>query len=99
MIKLFCGKVVQGYTDTRVLGAIFLRLPSKNINPLGYFIEHVVHEAFHIYLNCLMASDPIILNSREKCFMSPLRVDPRSMIGVFHATYVSASVSQTFFKL
>lgn len=96
VIKLFTGKVTMGFTDVRILGAMLLRLPRKNIDPVLYFVEHIVHEASHMHLNCLMAKDPLILNSPEERFISPLRPDPRPMIGVYHATYVSARIARTF---
>lgn len=99
IIKLFNGKVTMGLTDVRMLGAMFIRLPRTNINPELYFLEHIIHEASHIHLNCLMAIDPCILNSPEERFVSPLRSDLRPMIGVFHATFVSARVARTIIKL
>lgn len=99
MIKLFRGKVTMGFTDVRILGAMFIRVPRPNLNPVLYFFEHIIHEASHIHLNCLMAIDPLILNSREERFQSPLRSDPRPMIGVFHATYVSARIARSLIKV
>lgn len=99
MIKLFRGKVTMGFTDLRILGAMFIRVPRPNLNPVLYFFEHVIHEASHIHLNCLMAIDPLILNSRDERFQSPLRNDPRPMIGVFHATYVSARIARSLIKV
>lgn len=99
MIKLFNGKITMGLTDVRMLGAMFIRLPHTQINPVLYFFEHIIHEASHIHLNCLMAIDPLILNSPEERFMSPLRPDLRPMIGVFHATFVSTRIVRSLIKL
>jgi hypothetical protein len=99
VIKLFRGKVTRGLTDVRILGAMLIRSPHEAVNPLLYFLEHVIHEASHIHLNCLMSIDPLILNSSSERFISPLRPDPRPMVGVFHATYVSARISRTFMTL
>ena len=99
IIKLFDGKVTMGLTDVRILGAMLIRLPRQNLNPVLYFLEHIVHEASHIHLNCLMAMDPIILNSSEDRFASPLRKDLRPMVGVLHATYVSARIVRTFLQI
>lgn len=99
IIKLFRGKGTMGFTDVRILGAMLIRLPRDNVNPMLYFLEHVIHETSHIHLNCLMATDPIILNLPEERFLSPLRLDPRPMVGVFHAAYVSARIARTFMKL
>jgi hypothetical protein len=99
MIKLFSGQVTMGFTDMRILGAMLIRLPRNTVDSVLYFYEHIIHEASHIHLNCLMASDPLILNDRNELFNSPLRNDPRPMIGVFHATFVSARIARSFLKL
>ncbi|GEM_PF-4180333 len=99
MIKIFCGKITMGFTDMRILGAMLIRLPAKVASPVMYFVEHIVHEASHIHLNCLMAIDPLILNSPDDRYISPLRTDLRPMMGVFHAMYVSAKIARTFMKL
>jgi hypothetical protein len=95
-IKLFDGKVTQGLTDTRVFGEIYIRTPRDHVNAELYYVEHIVHEASHTYLNCLMASDPLLLNSPEEKFTSPLRADLRPMYGVYHATFVAARMALTF---
>ena len=43
--------------------------------------------------------DPLILNLPDELYKSPLRTDPRPMIGVFHATYVSAKIAQVFLNI
>jgi hypothetical protein len=53
-------------------------------------IETLAHEASHTFLFGIQVSDGLILNPDEERFPSPLRVDPRPMDGVYHATYVSA---------
>ena len=99
MIKLFNGKVTMGLTDVRMLGAMFIRLPRMIVNPILYFFEHIIHEASHIHLNCLMAIDPLILNLPDERFVSPLRPDLRPMIGVFHATFVSTRIVRSLVNL
>jgi hypothetical protein len=99
VIKLFSGKITMGFTDMRMLGAMFIRLPRENVNPILYFFEHIIHEASHMHLNCLMATDPMVLNSPEERYSSPLRFDPRPMVGVFHATYVSTKISRSLLML
>lgn len=95
-IKLFTGKVTQGLTDTRVFGEIYVRVPRQCVDPVPYYVEHVVHETAHSYLNCLMVADPIVLNRIEDRFPSPLRKDTRPMYAVFHATFVAARMALTF---
>lgn len=99
IIKLFRGKITMGFTDARILGAMLIRIPREIVSPVPYFIEHIVHEASHIHLNCLMVIDPMIMNSPDDRFVSPLRADPRPMVGILHATFVSARISRTFIKM
>jgi hypothetical protein len=99
IIKLFNGKVTMGLTDVRMLGAMFIRLPRMQVNSVLYFFEHIIHEASHIHLNCLMAIDPLILNLPDEKFISPLRHDLRPMIGVFHATFVSTRIVRSLVNL
>jgi hypothetical protein len=98
-IKIFDGKVTMGLTDVRIMGSMFIRIPRSNVDPVLYFIEHIIHEASHIHLNSIMVIDPLFLNSPDEKFISPIRRDLRPMIGVFHATYVSARIVRYFFKL
>lgn len=95
-IKLFTGRVTQGLTDTQVFGEIYVRIPRRCVDPVPYYVEHTVHETAHTYLNCLMASDPIVLNSADDRFPSPLRTDLRPMYAVYHATFVAARMALTF---
>jgi len=99
MIKVFQGKVTMGFTDVRMLGAMFIRIPRPALNPILYFFEHIIHEASHIHLNSLMTIDPLILNAHDERYVSPLRNDLRPMIGVFHATFVSARIARSLIKL
>lgn len=52
--------------------------------------ESLIHEAAH---NFLFGSSPVefhVRNSPEERYRSPLRVDPRPLDGIFHATFVLA---------
>jgi hypothetical protein len=95
-IKLFSGKITQGLTDTRAFGEIYVRIPRQCVAPVPYYVEHVVHEASHTYLNCLMADDAIVLNEAGEKYTSPLRKDPRPMYAVYHATFVAARMALAF---
>ena len=95
-VKIFTGKVVQGLSDTQVFGAIYIRVPRDCVDPIPYYVEHAVHETAHTYLNCLMADDPMVSNSADDKFPSPLRKDLRPMYAVYHATFVAARMALTF---
>lgn len=97
-IKIFEGEGIVGMTDVRIFGAVFLRLPEGHDDPIAYFSEHLIHESSHLHLNVLMAEDPIVLNSSEELYPAPIRLDPRPMYGIFHATYVLSRIVR-FFRL
>jgi hypothetical protein len=98
-IKLFAGKVMQGLSDTQVFGEIYVRVPRDCVDPVPYYVEHVVHETAHTYLNCLMADDPMVANGADEQFPSPLRRDLRPMYAVYHATFVAARMALTFKRI
>ncbi|PRA80176.1 hypothetical protein CQ054_21305 [Ochrobactrum sp. MYb29] len=98
-IRLFQGSVMMGITDVRMFGCLFIRVPRPEVDAQLYYAEHLTHEVSHMYLNAAMSIDPILLNDRSELFSSPLRPDPRPMIGVFHATFVTARIVQLFIAL
>lgn len=89
-IKLFQGRVLRGETNTRVYGAVFLRLPPPAYRQVVYWIEHLVHEIAHLRLELLRVHDPLVTNDLVPRYEAPFRRDPRPMLGVLHATFVAA---------
>lgn len=87
-VKLFAGKILESSTSSRYFGALYLRLPYPQENPLLLFFRNVIHELSHLHLYALMIDDPIVYNPESERFNSPLRADKRPMIGIFHATFV-----------
>ena len=55
--------------------------------------EVLAHEAGHSLLFGLTTQEPLVRNPDEELYSSPLRVDPRPMDGIFHATFVSARMA------
>lgn len=98
-IRVFEGRITMGITDVRMFGCMFARTPREDVNPALYYGEHICHEVSHMYLNAAMSIDPIVLNSRDERHKSPIRPDPRPMIGVFHATFVTSRIVQFFDRL
>ena len=98
-IKLFNSAVTQGFSDTRTMGAIFIRPPCVGSNVPLYFYEQLIHEMSHLQLHCLFSIDPLIDGDRYRLMASPIRSDPRPLFGVLHATYVSAKLANAFFSL
>lgn len=63
------------------------------------FAEALVHEAAHLFLFGLTVDEPLVLNSDEERFVSPLRDDRRPMDGIFHATFVTARMAYFLSKV
>lgn len=61
--------------------------------------EVLAHESGHLVLFAMTRDEPLVYNADDELFSSPLRVDPRPMDGIFHATYVSARMAWTMNQL
>jgi HEXXH motif-containing protein len=55
-------------------------------------LEALVHESAHCLLFGLSSAERLVDNDHGARFPSPLRIDPRPLDGIFHATFVSARV-------
>ena len=44
----------------------------------------------------MMGQDPMVLNPETELFPSPIRIDKRPMIGIFHASFVLARILFAF---
>ena len=78
----------DGASSFLLWGALF-------VNPIGEhtpvsLIETLAHESAHSLLFGLSIDEPLVLNPDSERFKSPLRVDPRPMDGIYHATFVVA---------
>jgi hypothetical protein len=62
-------------------------------------VQVLAHESGHNLLFGLCADGPLHENDDTARFSSPLRVDPRPMDGIVHATYVSARMHQAVQRL
>lgn len=91
-IKLYSSKTLVSLSSPRFFGTIYLRLPNPDKDALLYYLEYIVHETSHLHLFVLMSEDPMVLNSSDEVFPSPLRVDLRPMMGIYHATFVLARI-------
>jgi len=98
-LKLFNGKALKAATSASVYGAIYLRLPPSGENVSAYFADHIIHETSHLQLDILLAFDKIILNDSEERFKAPIRIDPRPMFGIFHATFVLSRMVRLFQRI
>lgn len=69
-------------------GALFLNAGSHATDLA--MAEAIAHEAGHSLLFAMSVDEPLVRNDDDELFPSPLRVDPRPMDGIYHATFVSA---------
>jgi hypothetical protein len=53
-------------------------------------VQMLAHESSHNLLFGFSADESLVENPPEELFPSPLRVDPRPMDGIYHATFVTA---------
>lgn len=75
-------------------GALLLNPTSRN-SPLE-LVGTLAHEATHALLFAMAVDEPLVLNSSEERFYSPLREQNRTMDGIYHATIVSARMARAF---
>jgi hypothetical protein len=67
-------------------GCIILKIEADMT--LEHIIDLIIHETAHQYVFLLSTLDPLCLNDPHKLYRSPLRKDPRPMMGIFHALFV-----------
>ncbi|WP_061945443.1 aKG-HExxH-type peptide beta-hydroxylase [Collimonas pratensis] len=73
-------------TSNRTQGLILI---NGDVDPSWIFLlDKWVHEAAHTYLFAINLSEELVLNDEHEGFSSPLRQDKRTMLGVYHATFV-----------
>jgi hypothetical protein len=78
----------DGASSFTLWGAIVLNA-AGNPTLLGS-VQALVHESAHNLLFGLAADGALVENDDGERFASPLRVDPRPLDGIFHATFVTA---------
>jgi HEXXH motif-containing protein len=61
--------------------------------------QALAHESGHNLLFGFCTSGSLVENEDDELFSSPLRLDPRPMDGIVHATYVTARMHQTVARL
>jgi len=61
--------------------------------------QMLTHESTHNLLFGLSADGPLVENSDEELYSSPLRKDPRPMDGIYHATFVTARMHRVVQRL
>ncbi len=93
------GAVMEfdGASHYQFWGLLFLN-PKHHRTPLAV-AEVLAHEAGHSLLFGLTIDEPLVLNPDDELFPSPLRLDPRPMDGIYHATFVSARMAYAMERL
>jgi hypothetical protein len=80
-----------GYADFNVQGSIFLRTQNvhtgRKYTPEELSAE-ILHESSHVRLCAMISAQPLFMNDGAPVYRSPLRPDPRPMMGVFHQMFV-----------
>jgi hypothetical protein len=92
-VILVAGDASQTYqfaggSSYMLWGALFINASMHGDFPA--IAEAIAHESAHSLLFGFTIDEALVENPDEDKFVSPLRVDPRPMDGIYHATYVSA---------
>jgi hypothetical protein len=91
------GQAFAGASSFMLWGAILLNA-ERHATRLDV-IGGLVHEAAHQLLFGLSIDKPLAENPISERYDSPLRIDPRPMDGIFHATFVCARIHYTYARL
>jgi HEXXH motif-containing protein len=91
------ARAFEGASSFMLWGAVVLNV-DRHPTPLDV-AAGLVHEAAHQLLFGLSQDAPLVENPRGEKFPSPLRRDPRPMLGVFHAAFVCARLVQAYQRL
>lgn len=87
----------DGASHYQFWGMLLLN-PKHHRTPLAV-VEVLAHEASHALLFGMTIEEPLVLNPDDELYPSPLRLDPRPMDGIYHATYVSARMAWAMERL
>jgi HEXXH motif-containing protein len=94
---LASARRLGGASSFMLWGAIFLN--AVEYRTVLDLFEAIVHEGAHQLLFGLSRDEPLVTNPIEDRFDSPLRRDPRPMVGIFHATFVCARIHYAYRRL
>jgi HEXXH motif-containing protein len=101
-VILVAGDASQTYqfaggSSYMLWGALFINASMHGDFPA--IAEAIAHESAHSLLFGFTIDEPLVENPDDDKFASPLRVDPRPMDGIYHATYVSARMHLAMHRL
>ena len=93
IVILDSNRVIAG-SSFDLLGLIYIKAnPDWDIVD---FLDFLIHEAAHQYIFNISSIDPLCLNDPTERYNSPLRKDPRPLVGIYHATFVTARLIYLF---
>ncbi len=87
----------DGGSSYMLWGGLFLNIESHNSDI--DLIEVLAHESAHCLLFAFAQDEMLVANDDSELYQSPLRIDPRPMDGIYHATYVSARMHRAMARL
>ncbi|MEM6955979.1 MAG: HEXXH motif-containing putative peptide modification protein [Myxococcota bacterium] len=82
-------------TYQQAIGTVYLSL---HPDPLT-MAEAIVHEVSHSKLNALLELDPVLQNTADERYPSPVRPDPRPIMGVLLAAHAFVAVAYLYERL
>jgi hypothetical protein len=78
----------DGASAFMLWGAIIINANRRD-GEIG-MVQMLAHESAHNLLFGMTTDEPLLHNSPDERYASPLRPDPRPLEGIYHATFVSA---------
>lgn len=87
----------DGGSHYQLWGALFLSV-NPHVTP-DAMVEVLAHESAHSLLFGLCIDETLVENPDDELHASPLRIDPRPMDGIYHATFVSARMHWAMSRL
>jgi hypothetical protein len=92
--KAVGARTFAGATSFMVWGASFMN--AGHYDTPAKAAELLVHEVTHALLSGMSCTEPLVNNSPEHGYSSPLRDEPRPMDGIYHATIVCGRLSDFY---
>ena len=89
--------VFQGISSFYLWGTVFLN--AKGHETALKVVQTLAHESSHMHLFAAALDGPLVQNPDDDRYHSPLRLDPRPMDGIYHATYVTARMHYALSRL
>jgi hypothetical protein len=89
--------VFNGISSFYLWGTVFLNAGGHKT--ALEVVQTIAHESSHMHLFAVALESPLVQNPDEERYNSPLRLDPRPMDGIYHATYVTARMHYVISRL